>query len=409
MLDGGDRELGLSRVYPVWIVHRCELNKLVRINPRSTTLPELSVYLIGEGWVKTVENWCWSSPALGRGQLVIVQEPSPRPRGTPEDFTLDFLLTLSPILATTQLSFKRFGDGTKIDTRRFWGIRFNVSAYAIIKKTYPTIVFHTQCNDPDDLRLVSSYLQFRLDSELGIPVYRVQIVHRAFLNQLFKTNPTQPELAFYLIGKYWVWHVHFCYNSVKFQYFWMRFFLLGTANNSLSCDKVSAKISFFGDSEKLCGLFGPYTREARANLPTVEGSLKTLENWCWQRPRFPVSCLPCSTLSHRSGAIIGSRDKPLAELQIKEKTIWVTSAIPTRGSKQPIETLYLGSVPGLPLIIDLYMLLYALKTIWVTSAIPTDTSKQPIRTRYLGHVTGNQPIRNKGFLIYLVPGSRDKA
>eukprot|EP00116_Pleurobrachia_bachei_P007911 sb/3468173/ len=44
---------------------------------------------------------------------------------------------------------------------------------------------------------------------LGIPMYKVQIVHRTFLNQLFETNPTQPELAFYLIGKCWVWHVHF--------------------------------------------------------------------------------------------------------------------------------------------------------------------------------------------------------
>eukprot|EP00116_Pleurobrachia_bachei_P017633 sb/3477895/ len=32
-------------------------------------------------------------------------------------------------------------------------------------------------------------------------VYKVQMRHGAFLNQLFKTNPTQPELAFYLIGK----------------------------------------------------------------------------------------------------------------------------------------------------------------------------------------------------------------
>eukprot|EP00116_Pleurobrachia_bachei_P007337 sb/3467599/ len=208
---------------------------------------------------------------------------------------------------------------------------------------------------PDDSRTHTIVLQI-----IGIPVYRVQIVHRAFLNQLFKTNPTQPELAFYLIGKCWVWHVHF----------W----------------------SFFADSEKLCGLFGPYTRESSTGY----------------RPNFPVSCLPCSTLSHRSGAIIGSRDKPLAELQIKEKTIWVTSAIPTDTSKQPIRTRYLGHVTGYQPIRDQYFLIRSEKTIWVTSAIPTDTSKQPIRTRYLGHVTGNQPIRDKYFLIRSVPGSRDK-
>eukprot|EP00116_Pleurobrachia_bachei_P014465 sb/3474727/ len=33
--------------------------------------------------------------------------------------------------------------------------------------------------------------------------------HRAFLNQLFKTNPTQPDLAFYLIGKFGLEHLHF--------------------------------------------------------------------------------------------------------------------------------------------------------------------------------------------------------
>eukprot|EP00116_Pleurobrachia_bachei_P010667 sb/3470929/ len=32
-------------------------------------------------------------------------------------------------------------------------------------------------------------------------VYKVQMRHGAFLNQLLKTNPTQPELIFYLIGK----------------------------------------------------------------------------------------------------------------------------------------------------------------------------------------------------------------
>eukprot|EP00116_Pleurobrachia_bachei_P015596 sb/3475858/ len=31
----------------------------------------------------------------------------------------------------------------------------------------------------------------------------------AFLNQLFKTNPTQPELAFYLIGKFGLEHSRF--------------------------------------------------------------------------------------------------------------------------------------------------------------------------------------------------------
>eukprot|EP00116_Pleurobrachia_bachei_P007342 sb/3467604/ len=41
------------------------------------------------------------------------------------------------------------------------------------------------------------------------------------------------------------------HNSVKFQYFWMRFFLLRTANNSLSCDKVSAKINFFAKRPSL--------------------------------------------------------------------------------------------------------------------------------------------------------------
>eukprot|EP00116_Pleurobrachia_bachei_P007040 sb/3467302/ len=301
MQSGGDAEKGLSSFNPVWI-HSCENSKLVRISPRSTTLPAASVGSIAEGSLKTLENWCWSSPAFSRGSTVAVSEPSSRSRGATEDFTLDFLLTLSPILATTQLSFKRFGDGTKIDTRRFWGIRFNVSAYAIIKKTYPTIVFHTQCNDQHSLRVVST----------RIPVYKVQIVHRAFLNQLFKTNPTQPELAFYLIGKCWVWHVHFCYNSVKFQYFWMRFFLLGTANNSLSCDKVSAKINFF---------------PKRPSLPTVEGSLKTLENWCWSSPAF------------------------------------------SRGSTQDWETLTSTSVPSLPLTISLPMLLYALAFLIYLSAV----------------------------------------
>ena len=31
----------------------------------------------------------------------------------------------------------------------------------------------------------------------------------AFLNQLFETNPTQPELAFYLIGKFGLENLHF--------------------------------------------------------------------------------------------------------------------------------------------------------------------------------------------------------
>eukprot|EP00116_Pleurobrachia_bachei_P015680 sb/3475942/ len=35
------------------------------------------------------------------------------------------------------------------------------------------------------------------------------MVLRAFLNQLFKTNPTQPELAFYLIGKFGLEHSRF--------------------------------------------------------------------------------------------------------------------------------------------------------------------------------------------------------
>ena len=40
-------------------------------------------------------------------------------------------------------------------------------------------------------------------------MYKVQIVHRAFLNQFLKTNPTQPKLSFYLIGKCWVWYLYF--------------------------------------------------------------------------------------------------------------------------------------------------------------------------------------------------------
>eukprot|EP00116_Pleurobrachia_bachei_P014638 sb/3474900/ len=36
---------------------------------------------------------------------------------------------------------------------------------------------------------------------------------------------------------------------------------------------------------------------------------------------------------------------------------------------------------------------------------PTKTSKHPIRTRYLGHVTGYQSIREQYFLILSVPGS----
>ena len=43
--------------------------------------------------------------------------------------------------------------------------------------------------------------------------------HRAFLNQLFKTNPTQPELAFYLIGK--VWFTFFIFSRASQSEGWI--------------------------------------------------------------------------------------------------------------------------------------------------------------------------------------------
>ena len=54
-------------------------------------------------------------------------------------FRFGLTTKISVLGFSTVEAVKGFGDGTKIDTRRFWGIRFNVSAYATIKKTYPEI------------------------------------------------------------------------------------------------------------------------------------------------------------------------------------------------------------------------------------------------------------------------------
>eukprot|EP00116_Pleurobrachia_bachei_P007966 sb/3468228/ len=45
-------------------------------------------------------------------------------------------------------------------------------------------------------------LKFYSTNTHGLTVINAEIGNNVFLNQLFNTNPTQPELAFYLVGKY---------------------------------------------------------------------------------------------------------------------------------------------------------------------------------------------------------------
>eukprot|EP00116_Pleurobrachia_bachei_P012596 sb/3472858/ len=115
----------------------------------------------------------------------------------------------------------------------------------------------------------------------------------------------------------------------------------------------------------------------------------------------------------------------------------IPKQVPTKTSKQPIITHYLGHVTGYQPIRDQYFLIQSVPTArnlpirtcylvtglvtgpvfqlirsvpdlsftatLIPKQVPTKTSKQPIITHYLGHVTGYQPIRDQYFLIQSVP------
>eukprot|EP00116_Pleurobrachia_bachei_P015992 sb/3476254/ len=76
----------------------------------------------------------------------------------------------------------------------------------------------------------------------GVTVYKVQMRHGVFLNQLFKTNPTQPELAFYLIAKVWFTFFIFSQASQSEGWIWKFWPLIGSrGKNEKSLVKVRFK------------------------------------------------------------------------------------------------------------------------------------------------------------------------
>eukprot|EP00116_Pleurobrachia_bachei_P004887 sb/3465149/ len=96
--------------------------------------------------------------------------------------------------------------------KQFFGIEMESNTvlrwvFSLVKSMKPTIENEKTgycwpyCNSDH----VISWRGGSLEGRCGwcLTVYKVQMRHGAFLNQLFKTNPTQPELAFYLIGKVW--------------------------------------------------------------------------------------------------------------------------------------------------------------------------------------------------------------
>eukprot|EP00116_Pleurobrachia_bachei_P014708 sb/3474970/ len=70
---------------------------------------------------------------------------------------------------------------------------------------------------------------------------------------------------------------------------------------------------------------------------------------------------------------------------------------PTKTSKQPIRTRYLGHVTGYQPIRDQSVVGINIRNVMYNMI---EISKQLIRTRYLGHVTGYQPIMDQYFLIW---------
>eukprot|EP00116_Pleurobrachia_bachei_P005328 sb/3465590/ len=80
--------------------------------------------------------------------------------------------------------------------------RFSDSLTPIIHFCEKTRRATLTLRDPSCVTVVSCLEDvLPLHSMVGVTVYKVQMRHGVFLNQLFKTNPTQPEFSFYLIGK----------------------------------------------------------------------------------------------------------------------------------------------------------------------------------------------------------------